>query len=475
MRYLIAISIGPVQDFIAAARKTADLYAGSQLLLEVVGAAAEEFPADERIYPASVEGGGANKILAVVSGDPQRHAENAEQRARAYLRTVWNKTIAPFEKQIDKQRAEMQLESLLEVYAAWTPLSDNPGGYGRARRRVEKLLSGRKALRDFSPSDQRDDSVPKSPLDPAFAAVLRLEDGRVPKVLQERYGFKPTEVLDAVSLLKRLYGRGELRGKVLNTHTLAHRAKHPDAPNSDDDDFVPDYAYFAILLADGDSMGAMMSARESEAEHHKLSSDLDTFARQAQSIVKEHRGMAVFAGGDDVLALLPVTTALACGKELSTAFKHTVRGTLSAGIAIVHYKEPLSISLNHARAAEKRAKAVDGKDAVCVALHTRGGAPLRVAQKWDEAGTIQAWQTATLPRGLPHELFELAREWPEGVGADVLTAEAKRVARRKADRDANKVPDDLLEKWHFGSAGDLETFSKQLVLARFLSGTGDRP
>lgn len=303
--------------------------------------------------------------------------------------------------------------------------------------------------------------------------MLRLERGQVPETLQERYGFKPTEVLDAVSLLKRLYGRGELK-KVLNTHTLAHRAKHPDAPNSDEDDFVPDYAYFAILIADGDNMGKLLSARESEEAHHELSRRLDDFAERARDIVKEHSGMAVFAGGDDVLALLPVTTALACGQELSETFKHTVRGTLSTGIAIVHYREPLSISLNHARAAEKRAKAVDGKDAVCVALHTRGGAPLWVAQKWDKAEAIQTWQSATLPRGLPHELFELAREWPEDVGADILTAEAKRIAKRKSDQDAQAIPEAELNKWDFRRIDELQNFARQLILARFLSGKGDR-
>jgi CRISPR-associated protein Cmr2 len=474
-RYLIAISIGPVQEFIAAARKTADLYSGSQLLMDIVGAAAEEFPADERIYPASLEAGGANKILAIVSGDPAQHAENAKRRARAHLRTVWEATVAPLERHVDMQRAEAQLESLLEFYTAWTPLADEPNGYGKARRRVEQLLSGRKALRDFSPADQRDEGIPKSPLDPAFAAVLKLEKGQVPKDLQARYGFKPSEVLDAVSLLKRLYGRGELKDKVLNTHTLAHRAKFPDAANSDEDDFTPAYTYFAILVADGDNMGAMLSARESAEAHHEISSRLDNFASQAGKIVERHGGMAAYTGGDDVLALLPVTTALDCGKELADAFKHTVRGTLSAGIAIVHYREPLSMSLKNARAAEKKAKQIEGKAAVCITLHTRGGSPLVTAQKWDKIGNIQAWQQANLPRGLPYELHQLARAWPEGFSDDkALTAEAKRIAKRKSDSEGRKLSEEALETWHFTDAEALIHFADQLILARFLSGQGER-
>jgi CRISPR-associated protein Cmr2 len=40
MRYLFTMSLGPVQGFIAAARRTRDLWAGSWLLSEVAKAAA---------------------------------------------------------------------------------------------------------------------------------------------------------------------------------------------------------------------------------------------------------------------------------------------------------------------------------------------------------------------------------------------------------------------------------------------------
>ncbi len=38
--HLIALSIGPVQDFIAAARRTRDLWFGSHMLSEIAKAAA---------------------------------------------------------------------------------------------------------------------------------------------------------------------------------------------------------------------------------------------------------------------------------------------------------------------------------------------------------------------------------------------------------------------------------------------------
>ena len=54
MTYLVAIAIGPVQDFIAAARRCRDLWYGSWLLSEISKAAALEL--QERganlIFPA---------------------------------------------------------------------------------------------------------------------------------------------------------------------------------------------------------------------------------------------------------------------------------------------------------------------------------------------------------------------------------------------------------------------------------------
>nr|WP_274704760.1 type III-B CRISPR-associated protein Cas10/Cmr2 [Deinococcus geothermalis] len=305
------------------------------------------------------------------------------------------------------------------------------------------------------------------------------DNGQLPEALREApWNFKPSEVLDAVSLLKRL--RGRAGREVLNTHTLAHRAKHPGADNSPDEDFTPDSAYYAILVADGDNMGALLSANDTEDAHHEISRRLDDFAKQAEAIVKNHDGQAVFAGGDDVLAFLPVTKALACGRALSNAFQEALGGdapyqaTLSAGIAVVHYREPLSTSLRQARDAEKAAKKVPGKNAVCVAVHTRGGAPLRVAQPWDGAGALEALARMNLPRGLPYELSELAREWPHGVSPVALSNEARRIARRKATADGERLDEEALRGWQFDHPEHLRDFANLLIIARFLSGQGDR-
>lgn len=94
--HLLALTVGPVQDFIAAARRTRDLWFGSYLLSEVSKAAAKAvgdhvginkliFPAPnndadlQRGSPLNV----ANVILAEVGdSDPAPVAREAKEAAR---------------------------------------------------------------------------------------------------------------------------------------------------------------------------------------------------------------------------------------------------------------------------------------------------------------------------------------------------------------------------------------------------------
>ncbi len=480
MSYLLSLSLGPVQDFIAAARRTADLYAGSQILQELCKAAAQALGEQGAglIFPSSPEADGANKILAVVEGHPEKLAEGARQAVLDHLKRLWQEHTEGFGSKIDQKRANAQLETFLEFFAAWLPIQ---GDYAQARQQVERLLAGRKTLRDFAPIDQADAGVPKSPLDPSRAAVIKpadwanatvkLEDGHKPLRI------RPNEHLDALSLLKRIYGAKQ-GGKVVDTRTMARRANNPEAEpderyGEDDDHIQEPQPYFAILVADGDRMGALISCQKDREAHRNLSRTLDAFAQQARQIVQRHRGFMVYSGGDDVLAFLPVNQAVACAKSLAEEFSQKVNGTLSAGVAIVHYREPLSESLEAAREAERAAKRA-GRSRLAVALHTRGGAPLTVVRTWDElkggplawGPLVEAYQNYRLSRGLAYELARLARVWPENLDAQALQKEALRILRRKEGQGIEMPP--------LGGPKDLLDFAHQLIIARFLAGLGEK-
>lgn len=167
--------------------------------------------------------------------------------------------------------------------------------------------------------------------------------------------------------------------------------------------------YYAVLVLDGDHMGRWLTGRHEEtptlgairpdvqgaealerrpvypALHGELSHRLGKLALELHKVVARHLGRVVYSGGDDLLALVPLATALPCLAEIREEIRapdHLGRKvTLSAGVAIAHFREPLSEALRAARAAEAAAKQ-DGRDRFVVKVDKRSGAPLSLSLPW---------------------------------------------------------------------------------------------
>lgn len=516
MSYILIVSLGPVQDFIAAARKTRDLWFGSQMLSDAATVAARTLQdaGAQLIFPApdGLDGNGApNKIVAIVDGDPRILAEQAVAAAQGRLRSCRERARQEAQRRgvdrlIDWQLLDAQLDAFLEHYAAWYPFDPaRPDTYSTARRGAERLLAGRKALRDFAPAAGYD-GVPKSSLDPSRETVVRIPSGAErDRTAQQlvRADIKLGELLDGVSLVKRLadprrfvsvsriavdplirrldeQGRlaglrreaatlMEARSPLIQQFTAERFPQYAPFPfdtqlffsdGSDEkelDDAEREHAaafnrsfrallsrgeeppvYLAVLAADGDRMGAAIDNLHRLEDHRALSAAGAAFADRAESIVARNAGALVYSGGDDVLAFLPLDTALQCAGQLHDAFAEAMsplpldpRPTLSVGISIGYYSEPLSNLLAWARAAEAHAKGT--RDALAVALHTRSGGsdtalvrhgwkqnPLTTWERW-----IEWYVEDIVPDGAAYELRELARE----LRALAQAGEAARVAQ----------------------------------------------
>jgi len=172
----------------------------------------------------------------------------------------------------------------------------------------------------------------------------------------------------------------------------------------------------ALIMADGDRMGKLLSTASTLVEHQLMASALQQFAdsvphwiRTSESNPDEpFNGHCIYSGGDDVLALVPADRALGCAAQLRDKFaqamndlieklqKHRTKAglpsvplpvpTLSAGIAIQHCNEPLGRLRQLAAQAEKTAKQGDDdfnpRDAVFLSVNPRSGRPLRVGCNW---------------------------------------------------------------------------------------------
>jgi CRISPR-associated protein Cmr2 len=169
------------------------------------------------------------------------------------------------------------------------------------------------------------------------------------------------------------------------------------------------YPYVACLVADGDGMGPCIDALAEQGweRHRKLSEALTEFARDSAHRIVErsgHRGVLIYAGGDDVLAFVCVQDALACARELKDSFQETLREvlgrggptvplpTLSVGIGIGHVMQSLGRLLELGRQAEKLAKTPgpaertlgqSERNALALILEKHSGTTWSVRLPWD--------------------------------------------------------------------------------------------
>lgn len=547
MTYLLSISIGPVQEFIAAARRTADLRAGSQLLQQLAGHIAQETEkhGGKLIFPASASVPGPNKVVAEIASDqPAEVAKQLKESAVQWLLQKWQQArerLAAEGALVNETLAQEQIIHFLEFYAAWVPFT---GDYAADRQRAEALLSARKALRDFE-QPISSHGVPKSPLDPARDCVLVLDRRgaaySVPEPAQRSPSLrlKKTEFLDAISLLKRVQEArdvpstslmaaqsvlpiaekhvpqavGTLRAVVRETggivdlgdlmfpsrleeeasvspvlqerRTQVQKARQDILKSVGLRECPP---YYVVLVADGDRMGRLIGAQRTVEQHRALSRSLAQVAQQMTEAIRRHNGYCVYAGGDDVLALLPVNQSLECAEELARLFREAIRpfvpdrdtgGTLSVGIAIVHHLESLQRAVDWAREAEKLAKGK--RNALAVAFHPRGGAPLSAVTSWQDDPYLEGWHTWVqafrqgLSHGFPYELLHLAREVEgSGLGVLYLRDEALRIFDRKQGREAKENMAQFrkqldMELQSTSDAEGLQHLAHRLIIARFLS------
>lgn len=161
-QHLFLFTIGPVQSFIAQARKTVDLKAGSDILSKLIKKAIAVAQAQyqaEIIMPYAPASGSSesmpNKFLAQVpipANDCKNMGQAIQQAVVDELKSLADKAWQnmniingddPFREVFDEQ-----IRQSLEVYWIFEPLPD-PGNYRKAYANIEAKLSAIKNTRTF--------------------------------------------------------------------------------------------------------------------------------------------------------------------------------------------------------------------------------------------------------------------------------------------------------------------------------------
>jgi CRISPR-associated protein Cmr2 len=476
VNYIVIFTIGPVQSFIAEARRTADLYAGSFILSQLSAAAARTIQSPHQLifpHPDTLDRktGTPNKLVAILQivheAETAKAIAEVAQKAQKAAEKCWHDISAVALMQLGLQDPkfhplwERQKNNLLEFHWIALPVA---GDYMKTYRRANEALDARKRLRLFNQAVEEDlkDSLSgqrqalRTQSENAVEFWKRIAQQHKERRVKEherldtiaaikRFGVAKNypsvstiasmdfvhalEPADRESLIEKIGSAGDLfyevdgfargfpyDGDLLYTATYQEKRLANSYGKAESDvrpiveelerlykkvGFEPS-PYYAILVMDGDKMGKHLDHCADRLQHQEISEQLGAFADSMDALVAKHYGSLVYAGGDDVLAFLPLRSALEAAAEVNQRFRSTfadwqqydkegaeIPFTMSAGIAIVHHMAPLDWALTEARAAERAAKNQYGSEAIVVRLLKRSGDSKQMGGRWETAPLVQ--------------------------------------------------------------------------------------
>ncbi len=220
-------------------------------------------------------------------------------------------------------------------------------------------------------------------------------------------------------------------------------------------------------------MGELLDSMQTLQEHREISKTLAGFATHVPDILRKYHGHCIYAGGDDVLAFVPLDRAIDCSRDLADSFKATMElidnippgkvPTLSVGLGISHMMTPMTKQLDLARKAETLAKGNDlseqeKKNALAVIIQPRSGAEISFRERWDKQADkiLQNWIKAHLKQEIPRQAGYQLRE--EAIALDwcnadltnykgLIEAETERIMERKRVKDDEGNESEVDQDW----------------------------
>ena len=268
-------------------------------------------------------------------------------------------------------------------------------------------------------------------------------------------------------------------------------------------------SFFAVLAADGDRMGNLISSNPTR--RNDISQALRAFAQSVPRIVESSEvcGRVIYAGGDDLLALCPASTCLEAASSLAANFRKAFEDnakdleppTLSVGIVCAPVRSALGAIVKRTHEVlEKEAKDRAGRNAWAISVWKRGGETMLVTRNWptkdpsagmDHVGNI--WKAAELlrsgvwPTRLAHKLQAILDPLgPLGAGSPLGSRDgirslflAQYLKTREPEPDAAEAGKhaDLLVDLAFvapGAVAPARVDLGPLFLAHFLSSESPR-
>lgn len=159
---------------------------------------------------------------------------------------------------------------------------------------------------------------------------------------------------------------------------------------NDEIKFKPD-TYYALLSMDGDKMGEIL--HNFKSKKNEISNGILEFNKNVPNIIKKNNGRVIYAGGEDVFAILPVDTAIDAASELRKTYEGLLEqvigskgvGTISAAIIFAHHHAPLNRLYGNVQSLlDKKAKEECGRGSIAISVWNTGGKDLIWAMPWEK-------------------------------------------------------------------------------------------
>src|ERR1039457_1695511 len=221
-------------------------------------------------------------------------------------------------------------------------------------------------------------------------------------------------------------------------------------------------SYLAVVVQDLDSMGLFLSGQAGDAagreievlpnEHRRVSQELLRVAVAQREVLEAEPllSVPVYAGGDDLLAFCPASTAI----DAAETCQGEIPGSLpraSTAVLFFHYHASIQQAMSQARGLLDQAKEMRGKHGLAVGYLRRSGVRAVSIQPWaDREGNSSAhlfglFAREREPRLSPRLVADLERDAAEladlsevsqRLHRPLYTAELARLVRRHAGAGA---------------------------------------
>lgn len=373
---IIALTVGPIYDTLKHARKTRELWAGSYLFSFLMKQIAHKlynqqiellipFVNEDVFTPGLGAGLFPDRLIAVDSDNGLAKLNTAIQESIDELSQIIHKQVHS----LPQQQILDQLKAYLQLYTLSCSIEGDD-----LIAQINTRLDTMELMHRFTTQP------PKSSALELFFERINGSELKKDAFETKKGSFASLYEIAPADLLARM-----------DETTLR---KYTD--NLDDDAFDPFdelkhlfgenlkqyHKYFVILRADGDRFGAHIETLKNDQKAiQAFSEKLFHYSKALPGIINDHGGVCVFAGGDDLLAFMPVVyknktildAIMAIDQHFVNVFEN-IPVTLSFGASITYHKFPLYEALQMSYDALYEAKnQANQRNALCIKATKHSG------------------------------------------------------------------------------------------------------